>query len=124
MQATATAGGAPKRCSVGPAEAFRPFRDHAVRCLEGSLLADEQLGSYLLQLSLAVAHSGHEDGGGLGSSLVRWLLRRAVAAPFTLGQRMYCASVNSAVLARTARSCVLRESHVPGVLGWQITSIT
>jgi hypothetical protein len=116
--APVTAGGAPKRCSVGPAEAFRPFRDHAVRCLEGSLLADEQLGSYLLQLSLVVAHD-HEDeagGGGLGSSLVRWLLRRAVAAPFTLGQRMYCACAGCRLPA--AGCCPSADTHHTCVHAW------
>ena len=70
-----------KVCSE-PAKAFAPFRAYAVDCLEA--LDDTLLCSYLLQLALVLRDEELDDG-----PLAAFLLRRALAAPFTVGHCVY-----------------------------------
>ena len=83
QQQLGSAAGAPtsKPCA-DPARVFAPFRTYAVQCLEE--LDDTLLCSYLLQLALVLRTEDLNK-----SSLAAFLLRRALAAPFTVGHSFY-----------------------------------
>eukprot|EP01050_Picozoa_sp_SAG11_P004611 SAG11_NODE_299_length_11075_cov_15.266764_6_plen_895_part_00 len=92
-------GGAARRKPCAERErVLQPIYDFGVRGL--GVLADEELVAYMLQLAQMLRHSDL-----LSSSLAPFLLRRALAAPATVGHSFYW-QLRAELMACVARSRV------------------